>query len=181
MAAGRHLVIIRGTGHQCSEETNQVKAIADMLGMSHELFDVNTRDELDQALRSHQKAHYMYFCAHAHADEFEIGDSPIYIIDWSDFAVNICDGARLYDEAVLFLACCRGGNVQVAQHLFGNCMEIDYVLGPRWKASAHDLVVGFHVFLYNVEVRGEQPSRAAERASQATGYDFYCHDRTEYT
>jgi hypothetical protein len=30
-----------------------------------------------------------------------------------------------------------------------------------------------------MEIRREQPSCAAARASKATGYDFFCYDRVE--
>ena len=45
--------------------------------------------------------------------------------------------------------------------------------------TPHDLIVGFHVFLYNMEIRKEQPTTAAMRATNATGYEFFCYDRVE--
>ena len=67
----------------------------------------------------------------------------------------------------------------VAHKLFDNCPQIDYVCGPRWTIGSADIVTGFHVFIYNMLHRNEQPSCAVERASRATGYDFFCHDRVE--
>jgi hypothetical protein len=53
------------------------------------------------------------------------------------------------------------------------------VCGPVWTLTQDDLSAGFHVFLYNTEKRREQPNIAAARASQATGYEFFCYDRVE--
>jgi hypothetical protein len=67
----------------------------------------------------------------------------------------------------------------VAQTLFLSCSSIAYVCGPVWTLTQDDLSAGFHVFLYNTEKRREQPNIAAARASQATGYEFFCYDRVE--
>ena len=67
----------------------------------------------------------------------------------------------------------------VAMSMFFACGKIDYVVGPRWTVTAKDITTAFHVFLYNLAVRREQPSTAASRSSLATGYDFYYYDRVE--
>ena len=67
----------------------------------------------------------------------------------------------------------------VAMSMFLACSKIDYVIGPRWTVTAQDITTAFHVFLYNLAIRREQPSTAATRASAATGYDFYYYDRVE--
>jgi hypothetical protein len=83
-------------------------------------------------------------------------------------------------ESVLLLGCCRGGLKKVASELFYYCSQIDYVCGPRWAVTGQDISAGFHIFIYNMEVRREQPSTAVNRASKGTGYDFFCHDRVEF-
>lgn len=77
------------------------------------------------------------------------------------------------------LGCCRGGLKRVALQLFCACDSIDYVCGPRWTVTGADISAGFHIFIYNMVVRREQPSTAVHRASMGTGYDFFCHDRVE--
>ena len=67
----------------------------------------------------------------------------------------------------------------VAMQLFNACLKIDYVTGPRWTVTPQDITTGFHIFLYNLAIRREQPSTAASRASAGTGYDFYYYDRVE--
>ena len=68
----------------------------------------------------------------------------------------------------------------MSDQLFGSCDQIDYVCGPRWTVTGDDITAGFHVFVYNMEIRREQPSTSVSRASKATGYDFFCYDRVEY-
>ena len=67
----------------------------------------------------------------------------------------------------------------VALVMFDACASIDYIAGPRWTVTGQDITTGFHVFIYNMLIRKEQPGTAAHRASAATGYDFFCHDRVE--
>ena len=70
--------------------------------------------------------------------------------------------------------------LRIASTLFDNCTQIDYVCGPKWSITQADLAAAFHVLLYNLEFRNEEPSVAVKRASKAVGYQFSFHDRVEW-
>lgn len=185
IAPEKHLLILQANPERCDCEINQIHAIAEMLGMSCRFRQVDSAapkpaEEFKKSLESDEKADYVYLCAHADQHGFAVGgEKTEEIICWNWFATGLCEAECLNKESILFLACCRGGLKRVAHEMFDWCADIDYICGPRWTVCSHDLVAGFHVFIYNMEVRHEQPSCAAYRASQATGYDFYCYDRVE--
>jgi hypothetical protein len=120
----------------------------------------------------------VYLAAHANTDFFGESDGSI-ALGWDDLAAAFCCAGCLEPGAILLLGCCRGGLKKVALSLFCNCSDIDYVCGPRWTVAGPDISTGFHVFIYNMEIRREQPSVAVCRASHATNYEFFCHDRVE--
>jgi hypothetical protein len=149
-----------------------------MYGMDHECLDFKSPDIFMAAVKGKKPFDYIYLCAHANMRGFGEKDGTN-LTDWCDFARVLCDSNTLDQGAVLLLACCRGGLKGVAVGLFECCPKIDYVCGPRWLATGPDLTAGLHVFIYNREIRREQPSVAVKRSSDATGYDFFCYDRIE--
>lgn len=174
----KHLIILKASNDICSAEIDHLRSIADMLGMKHCTFDMKTVDDFKNSKCSKGKYDYIYLAAHADREYFGTADGSI-SIPWADFAAALCEVDCLNPECILLLGCCRGGLKGVARMLFMACDRIDYVCGPRWTVTSHDITAGFHTFVYNMEVRKEQPSGAATRASNATGYDFFCYDRVE--
>ena len=63
--------------------------------------------------------------------------------------------------------------------LIADCNKISYVCGAKQSVKNIDLIIGFNVFLYNVESRNISPVIAAEKSKQATDIEFVCFDRTE--
>ena len=174
----KKLLIIKATDDLCAAELDQLEAIARMFEIQPTIYEFSTIEKFVEDLR--EKGTYDYIYLGAHANPYEFGDSQGKIrVGWNDFGYSLCSAMCLSPECVLLLGCCRGGLRPVARMLFDSCLAIDYVCGPRWTVRPSDITVGFHVFIYNMESRKEQPSVAVSRASQATGYDFFCYDRVE--
>ena len=178
MLMPKKLLILKASRDVCAAEVDHLKTIAEMFGMVHETFDLTHPASFQAAMVGHGKFDYIYIGAHADLSGFGESDGST-VMQWEQFALALCESQCLNRESILLLGCCRGGLRQVAMRLFSSCCEIDYVCGPRWTVTGLDITAGFHVFIYNMEARHEQPSCATERASKATGYDFFCYDRVE--
>lgn len=175
----KRLLIVKASNDICTAEVDQLKSIASMFGMTHCECELKTVEGFKQSLcASADKYDYLYVAAHADLMGFGTQDRSVNI-SWSEFAEALCMTNCLNPECILLLGCCRGGLKPVAFALFNSCDQIDYICGPRWTATSADLTAGFHVFVYNMEVRKEQPSTAADRASKATNYEFFCYGRVE--
>lgn len=174
----KKLLIVRASHDICATEVDHIKTIADMFGMQHETHDLASLPDFEAAMTGRGKYDYIYLAGHADVTGFGESDGSN-LVEWEHFATALCSADCLEPGSILLLACCRGGISNVAVRLFMSCAQIDYVCGPRWTVTGLDITTGFHVFIYNMEIRHEQPSCAVERASKATGYDFFCHDRVE--
>jgi len=172
------ILIIKASCDICQTELDHIKTIAEMFSLSPVLVTLDDIAEFERAIFSKGPFRYVYLCTHASPYYFGESDGNK-IFAWDQFATSLCAADCLDDEAVLMLACCRGGLRKVAETLFQNCDHIDYICGPRWTLTGPDISTGFHVFIYNMLQRREQPSTAVKRASRATGYDFFCYDRVE--
>ena len=175
----KRFLIIKASSDICAAEIDNMKTIADMFGIEHCATVLTEMEQFRKDLCAGGNYDYVYLAAHADLMGFGEIDGSV-SIEWKEFAEALCDSDCLNVECILLLGCCRGGLQKVASQLFYYCSQIDYVCGPRWTVSSEDISAGFHVFVYNMEIRREQPSTAVERASLATGYDFFCHDRVEF-
>lgn len=175
----KQLLIVKASSDICAAEVEHIRSIATMFDMKNCTVDITSIDDFRKKICPRRKYDYIYLAAHANTASFGTSDGIINI-GWIDFAGVLCETDCLNRECILLLGCCRGGLKGVSELLFMSCDKIDYVCGPRWLANKHDITTGFHVFIYNMEIRNEQPSHAAKRASDATGYDFFCYDRVEF-
>ena len=139
---------------------------------------VRSNEELNSVLSSNGQFEYIYLSAHGCADSFSSSDRGV-DMEWSDFAGLLCASGCMMDDCVLMLSCCRGGLMQVAFRLFYSCPHISYVLGPRQSLSSIDMQICFGIFLYNVEIRDNDPVVACEKIKYATDQRFSCYDRQE--
>jgi hypothetical protein len=172
------LLTIKAASDICSAEIKHLEAIAEMFGITHCSMEISDADSCFKQSCWKDKFDFVYLGAHANTEFFGESDGSIEI-PWSDLGAAFCQHDCLTPGAIVLLGCCRGGLKRVALHLMCACDKVDYVCGPRWTVSPMDIAVGFHVFLYNIVHRREQPSTAVQRASKATNYDFFCHDRVE--
>lgn len=178
MHAKKKLLIIKASSDLCATEIAHIRTIAELIDIEVEVFDLCKPETFSSDMSGKGKYDYVYLASHASMEGFGEPDGSK-MTDWAVFgdALRVADCLR--DGSILLLACCRGGLKYVALLLFESCPHVDYVCGPRWVVTGLDLTAGFHVFVYNMEVRREQPSCSAERASKATGFDFFCYDRVE--
>lgn len=172
------VLIIKASCDICKNEIDHIETIAKMFGLTPEIINLVDMVQFQQSIFQKGPYQYIYLCTHASPYSFGEADGSK-LFSWEEFAQVLCATNCLDNDAILLLACCRGGLKKVADTLFLNCENIDYVCGPRWKLTGADISTGFHVFIYNVESRKEQPSIAVDRSSKATGYDFFCYDRVE--
>jgi len=174
----KRMLLVKASNDVCSTEVTHIEKICDMFSISHEVIELSSLDQFMEEAQALGRFDYLYLGAHANQYSFGESDgSPSY--SWNDFAAILCATDCLNPESVLLLGCCRGGLKMVAMSMFLACGKIDYVAGPRWTVTPQDITTAFHVFLYNLVIRREQPSTAADRSSRATGYDFYYYDRVE--
>lgn len=177
--ARKRLLIIKAASDVCASEIDHLKAISEMFDIEHCTMQLTDMASFESKLCSgSHKYDYIYLAAHANTNYFGEADGSV-MIPWDELAIAFCTAGCLEAGAILLLGCCRGGLKNVALQLFFSCDQIDYVCGPRWTVTGADISAGFHIFIYNMEIRREQPSTAVGRASNGTGYDFFCHDRVE--
>jgi hypothetical protein len=132
-------------------------------------------------LAKHRDRKWKYIYLDAHADRLGFGSADNKLrLSWIEFASALCQAHCLEEDAILFLACCRGGLRSTADLLFDNCDQIAFVCGPHWKITSYDLPVAFHVLIYNLESRNEEPRTAVRRASKALGFRFMFYDRADW-
>jgi hypothetical protein len=173
----KNLLILNGSSDICTEELMHIATSARLFGITPHLKEIHGISDVQSLKNAGIRYDYIYLCAHA--DQIGFGDNKSYSIEWTDFGTAICLKEVLNEGCVFLLACCRSGLNKVAFDLFYSCVLIEYVCGPRWTLNSLDLSVAFNVFLYNMEHKRMQPDQAAERMSQAVGFDFRCYDRIE--
>lgn len=172
------MLLVKASSDICAAEICHIQSICEMFGIEHRVVELKDLDGFCELVGSLGKFDYLYLGAHADTAGFGEADGSVGY-DWESFAAVLCSTDCLRYGSVLMLGCCRGGLRMVALQLFYACAKIDYVTGPRWTVTSQDITTGFHIFLYNMACRKEQPSTAATRASAGTGYDFYYYDRVE--
>ena len=170
--------ILRASNDIDDNELKQITAVAELYRLKVKVTKVASVSELKSALNCPEPVDYLYLATHACTQWFGSDDGRLHM-RWEELALAICESGCLAYDAAILLGCCRGGHHRVATTLLAYCKQISYVFGPRWTVTPDELTLGLHCVLYNTEVRREQPNIAVERATQATGYDFYSYDRAE--
>ncbi len=139
--------------------------------------DVKTIEELSSALSDGNQYDYLYFAGHGNGQY--LGDNKDFSITWSEVGSIICDSNCLKQGSIVMLYCCKGGFNTVAFQLMASCNNIEYVCGAKQSIKNIDAIIGFNVFMYNIENRRIDPSISAKKATKATDIRFECFDRTE--
>lgn len=174
----KRLLILKTSSDICVAETSHIQTIANLIELDCAELTIKSADDISSGIKNGGNFDYIYLCGHANEHGFGEQDGSN-MIAWPSFALAPCNANWLNADGVLFLATCRGGLRQIAENMFNVCGKIDYICGPRWSADKYDLTTAFHVFIYNLEVRKEEPAVAAERASSGSGRHFFCYDRLE--
>jgi len=173
----KRILILRFSDDVSQEGMVDIKCHAAHYAMEHDEFEIHSMDELRTAFANGNKYDYLYIAGHGSDTCF--GDHKRGIYTWADFGSALCQSECLKDDAILMLYCCRGGLNKVAYTLFAACPNIQYICGAKQGMRNIDLLIGFNVFVYNIECRNIDPILAAEKATLATENRFKCFDRLE--
>ena len=173
------MLLIKACGVQGEEqECMNVQIQADLYGIVTTMAEPKTIEELRSVLENGAKYDYIYLSSHGSAEGLCNHDNSIKLT-WLDFGLMLCESACMKENCILMLSCCRGGLNQVAYDLIYCCENISYVVGPRQSLPAHDMLISFNIFLYNVRHRGLDPIVACEKIKAGTDIRFVCFDRLE--
>lgn len=175
----KDFLIIKACGHKDENlEIENIKSLAELYGMNSKVVCIENYDSLQQALTSNGQFDYIYLSSHGGNDGF-CNELRTLDVKWMEFGELICESDCLKGNSILLLSCCRGGLNEVAYDMFWNCLKIEYVVGPRQSLTSSDLLIGFHLLLYNLEHRGIDPIVACDKVLKGTDIRFKCFDRME--
>ncbi|OOQ58302.1 hypothetical protein [Mucilaginibacter pedocola] len=175
----KKMLILRACGSAGEDkECVNIKAQAELYGISVHDHCPKTNEELIQALNGGETFDYIYLASHGNEEGFGNEDGTI-DLTWMNFGTQLCTATCMNEDCIILLSCCRGGLNQVAYTLFYCCEKIAYIAGPRQSLYPYDLLIGFNILLYNLEHRGIDPIVACEKIKAGTDIRFVCFDRLE--
>ena len=176
----KKILILRACGSLPDErqECDNIKSQAEMYNIEVHDYCPKRNQELEEVLHKGEMYDYIYLSSHGSAQGFGSEDQEI-DYSWYDFGVLLCGSLCMNPDCIIMLSCCRGGLNQVAYDLFYCCPKISYIVGPRQSLFPHDMLIGFNIFLYNVEHRNIDPIVACEKIRMGTDIRFICFDRLE--
>ena len=173
----KDFLILQACGHSDEKcEIENIKAQAELYEMNVVSRCIENYDSLEKALQENGEFDYVYLSSHG-SDEGFCNESEELNVNWTDFGELICESACLKEGSILLLSCCREGLNNVAYDMFWNCVNIEYVVGPRQSLTSADILIGFNLLLYNLEHRGIDPIVACKRVLKGTDIRFKCFDK----
>ena len=170
----KELLIVRVTDDVPDLSVQEIYCHAKHYGINPSHVDVSSIEQLRSKLQG-RKLDYIYFAGHGNETCFS--DNQSFLTSWSEIGQTICESNCLNPNSIILLYCCKGGINTVAYQLIAECNQISYICGAKQNMTNIDLIIGFNVFLYNVESRNISPVIAAEKSRQATDIEFECFDR----
>jgi len=174
----QNLLILKATSDDCSAEISNLEAVAKMSGIVMTQITIEDANELESKLSEEVQFDFLYICAHGNEEGFGESHGAMFI-PWTEFALALCVSNCLKRDAIVFLACCYGGIRRIADIMFGTCISVSSVCGPRWAVPPSTLTCAFHTFLHNLSFCHVDPYIACGRASDATGHEFFFYSRRE--
>lgn len=174
----KRLLIIRADKDIYQEAIDDICLHTKHYNIDSESFDVSSAEELQNVLEKNGDFDYIYFAGHGKSTCFGTENGE-FNISWEDIGEIICNSSCLRENAIIMMYCCKGGLNTIAYQLMAACNNIEYVCGAKQNVKNIDLIIGFNVFLYNIQVRNIDPVIAAEKSTRATEIRFECFDRTE--
>ncbi len=159
-----------------SQELELIKIQAELYKIECDTHIISNTDEFSTDLF---QAKYDYIYLSAHGNENGFGNGEDVYVNWKNFGQILYNSKCLNESSFLLLSCCRGGLNDVAYDLIYFCDKIDFVCGPRYSLYTEETILGFSVFLYNVEYKRLDPIIACEKIKKASDLRFICFDRLE--
>lgn len=172
----KELLIVRVTDDVPDTSVLDIYCHAAHYGINPSHIDVSSIKELESELKI-RKLDYIYFAGHGNETCFTNNES--FLTSWSEIGQTVCKTNCLNPNSIILLYCCKGGINTVAYQLIAECDKLSYICGAKQNMRNIDLIIGFNVFLYNVEARNIDPVLAAEKATSATEIRFECFDRVD--
>ncbi len=172
----KELLVVRVTPDIHDASVAEIYYHAQHYNINPSHIDISTIDELEQKLTG-RKIDYLYFAGHGSETCFT--DNNSFISSWEDIGNVVCRTNCLNPDSIVLLYCCKGGLNTVAYRLIAECDQISYVCGAKQNMRSIDLIIGFNVFIYNIEARNIDPVLAADKATAATEIRFECFDKTD--
>ena len=172
----KQLIVIRITSEVPDHSILDIYCHATHYGISASHKDVSSLEELKTALTG-ETYDYIYFAGHG--DETCFSDNKLFTSSWSEIGEVICKSNCLNANSIIMLYCCKGGLTTVAYQLFAECQQISFVCGAKQNMKNIDLIIGFNIFMYNIESRNIDPVISAEKATLATEIRFECFNRID--
>ena len=158
------------------KELELIKIQAELYNIECDTIVISNSDEFSTTLFP-KKHNYIYLSAHG--NQYGFGDGKGVYVSWKNFGQILYNSKCLNENSFLLLSCCRGGLNDVAYDLIYFCDKIDFVCGPRYSLYTEETILGFSVFLYNVEYKKLDPIIACEKIKNASDLRFICFDRLE--
>jgi hypothetical protein len=171
-------LFITASKSACAGEVKLVKDCLHNLDIAFREVEWLSQNDFQTQMAKGDKYDFIYLGAHADGNGFGESDSAS-LHPWESLAFAICTTECIRPNGTLFLGCCRGGMKAVAIIIMTNCYTIDYICGPHWKVAGNDMTAAFQAFVQSRIRKNEEPSKAAERATEACGFRFSCYDRQE--
>ena len=172
----KKLLVIRVSEDISDSAILDIYCHAKQYNISASHIEVKNLIELSEKLKGN-KYDYVYFAGHGNGTCF--GDMKTFLASWGEIGAVVCSTDCLNDGAIIMLYCCKGGLNIVTYQLMAACPKIEYVCGAKQNMKNIDLIIGFNVFMYNIEIRNIDPVLAAQKATLSTEIRFECFDRTE--
>jgi len=172
----KELLVVRVTNDVPDVSVQEIYCHATHYGINPSHIDISSIEQLKDELQG-RKLDYIYFAGHGNETCFS--DNESFLTSWSVIGQIVCESNCLNPNSIILLYCCKGGINTVAYQLIAECNQLSYICGAKQNMRNIDLIIGFNVFLYNVEARNIDPVLAAEKATSATEIRFECFDRTD--
>lgn len=167
-------LFLKAAAAACADEEAVITAHLKGIGVKTEVVEWLSPQDFEIQVTG-KKFGIIYLGAHANAWGFGENDQTLH--PWETLGTVICTSDCMVPEGTLFLGCCRGGMKTVALKILMQCDKIDYIMGPNWNSKGGDLAAAFVAFTRSRLIDGEEPAKAAARATEAAGQMFTCYDR----
>jgi hypothetical protein len=172
----KSILIVRASQNVNNDAILELSSRAKHYNIEASYIEATSINDLEFQL-SGKKYDYIYFAGHGNGTCF--GDPKSLISNWRKIGTTICSTDCLNENAIMMMYCCKGVLNTVAFKLMAASPSVEYVCGAKQNMKNIDLIIGYNVFLCNVENRNIDPVLSARKSTLAKEIRFECFDRTE--
>ena len=179
MSNSKNLLILKASEDIHEAEVSNIQSQVELYGIRVTVVEALKNEDITAALYKGVSYDYIYLATHGCEDSWGNISGTI-DMTWIEFGAHVCASGVSKPGAIFLHSCCRGGLEKVGFDMFACCEQIQLVCGPRFNVKPHDLVMGFNLFLYNIEIKGVDPIVSAQKVLNAIDLRLHCMDRLEY-